>query len=205
MTVSRVFCLIAFLWLLPSQDFSLRVESAVAPTYPARTYDSGVAVVLMEMDRLSKRTNTEMVYGRPPFISAALDAVTHWRFKPSSQAHASRTSITFVFRPRSIERVPLPVKMTGAQIARPDRPPLPLEIFDPGYPPMSVAEGAVVLELSVDAKGGVVEVRPIVDIPSLTGAVEMEAKSWKFSPAMAGGKPVSGNAIVVISFVHPAL
>ena len=193
------------LTLFPLQDYSLRVNRAVTPFYPDGGYEANVAVAAIEMDRAGKRLNTELVYGESPFAGAALDALTHWKFSPSPSADMSRTSVTFVFRPRSMERVPLTARISGQQRARPNRPPLPLEMFDTGYPQTCDTEGAVVLELSVNEKGEVDDVAPILGFPSLTGAVEMEVKSWKFLPATVDGKPVRGRAVVVISFVHPAL
>jgi outer membrane biosynthesis protein TonB len=104
-----------------------------------------------------------------------------------------------------MDRVPLHVSISEHQRARADRPPLPLHIFDTGYPQMCIDQGAVIMELTVNEAGDVEDVRSIINIPSLGGAAETEVKSWKFYPAMSGGKPVRGQAVVVISFVHPAL
>jgi outer membrane biosynthesis protein TonB len=196
--------LIGALFVFPSQDFSLHVDNAIEPMYPHDARGGGVAIILVEVDRSGKRITTETAHGEMPFSTSALKALTHWKFKPSS-SDVSRTSITFIFRPRNVERVPLPVRITEKQKARLDRPPLPLEVFDPGYPPMCNAEGAVILELSVNERGEVDGVKSIAGIPRLMAAVEMEAKSWRFLPAVVAGKPVKGNAIAVISFVHPAL
>jgi outer membrane biosynthesis protein TonB len=197
--------LIGLIFVFPSQNSSLQVESAVAPNYPARTYGGGVAVVAVDVDRSGKRMGTELVWGDSPFAAAALDSVSHWKFTPSATADVSRTSITFVFRPRTMDRVPLAAYISRQQLAKPDRPPFPNQIFDTGYPQICVDQGAVVLELSVTDKGEVDEVRPILGVPALTGIAEMDIKSWTFSPAMSAGRPVPGSAIVVISFVHPAL
>jgi outer membrane biosynthesis protein TonB len=191
--------------IFPFQDYSLRVDSAVAPVYPARAHDGGVAVIGIQADRAGRRTSTEMISGEAPFVTAALDILAHWKFAPSSTAGVSATSITFVFRPRTMDRVPLYVSISEHQKAKADRPPLPLQIFDTGYPQMCIDQGAVIMELSVNERGDVEDVKSILSIPSLGGAAEMEVKSWKFYPAMSGGKPVRGQAVVVISFVHPAL
>ena len=199
------FFLAGVLMIFPLQDHSLRVDNAVAPSYPGGIHDAGVVVVAIETDRAGKRTSTELVYGEAPFSGAALDALTHWSFSPSPTAEMSRTSVTFVFRPRNMERVPLKARISGRQTAKPNIPPFPLEIFDTGYPQTCDDEGAVVLDLSVSEKGEVDQLAPVLGMPSLTGAVEMEVKSWKFLPARVNGNPVRGRAIVVISFVHPAL
>jgi outer membrane biosynthesis protein TonB len=196
--------MIGVILMFPSQDYSLRVDTAVAPVYPLRAHEGGVAVVAVQVDRGGKRTTTEVVSGEAPFTGAALDSLTHWRFTPSKTAGASSTSITFVFRPRTMDRVPLDAGVTARDLAQADRPPLPREIFDPGYPQTCSDQGAVILELSVNEKGDVEGVEPIISMTSLA-AVEMEVKSWKFAPAMSGGKPVGGKAVVVVSFVHPAL
>jgi hypothetical protein len=104
-----------------------------------------------------------------------------------------------------MDRIPLAAYISRHHLAKPDRPPFPLQMFDTGYPQICVDQGAVILELSVTDKGEVDDVRTILGASALTGVAEMEVKSWTFSPAMSAGRPVPGNAIVVISFVHPAL
>jgi hypothetical protein len=104
-----------------------------------------------------------------------------------------------------MDRVPLRAAITDQQKGKTERPALPAEIFDTGYPQTCSAEGSVILDLSINQQGEVDDLQPIIGDSSLIGAVELQIRSWKFFPARANGKAVRGNAIVVISFVHPAL
>src|ERR1700675_4057716 len=69
----------------------------------------------------------------------------------------------------------------------------PVEVIsapDIQYPIRSIADGVVVLDVSLDARGGIAGVHVVRDIPSLTTAATSSIPSWKFSPALSKGKPV---------------
>jgi TonB family protein len=56
----------------------------------------------------------------------------------------------------------------------------------PAYPQIAVSarvEGAVILDLAVDAKGDVIEARALNELPMLDRAAVDHAKTWKFYPS----------------------
>ena len=68
------------------------------------------------------------------------------------------------------------------------------------YPINSVADGVVVLDVSLDATGGNAGVNVLRDIPSLTAAATSSIPSWKFSPALLLGKPVPSVMRIAVVF-----
>jgi len=72
------------------------------------------------------------------------------------------------------------------------------------YPIRSVANGLVVVDVSLDATGAVAGVNVVRDIPSLTSVVTSSIPSWKFTPALFQGKPVPSVMRIAAAFRPPA-
>jgi len=68
------------------------------------------------------------------------------------------------------------------------------------YPNRSIADGVVVLDVSLDAGGGIAGVHVVRDIPSLTSAATSSMPSWKFSPALLQGKPQPSTMRIAVVF-----
>jgi outer membrane biosynthesis protein TonB len=68
------------------------------------------------------------------------------------------------------------------------------------YPIQSIANGVVVLDVSLDAKGAIEGLNIVRDIPSLTSAVTSSIPSWKFSPALLQGKPETSVMRIAVVF-----
>lgn len=71
---------------------------------------------------------------------------------------------------------------------------------DLSYPVQSIAVGTVVLEITLDEKGGVEGVRPVREIQSLTGTALHAVKQWHFKPAILDGKTVRSLTTVAVVF-----
>src|SRR5947209_15720728 len=71
------------------------------------------------------------------------------------------------------------------------------------YPPNSIAEGVVVLDVSLTERGQVVEVGALRDIPSLTSAATSEVQSWRFKPASQDGMVQASAMTVAFVFCPP--
>ena len=73
------------------------------------------------------------------------------------------------------------------------------------YPIKSIAEGTVVLEVTVNAAGDTEEVKVIRSIPSLTEEALRSIKKWKFTAAKLDGKPVRSTVQVAFVFTRPVI
>jgi outer membrane biosynthesis protein TonB len=79
----------------------------------------------------------------------------------------------------------------------------PAEVISAGdipYPVQSIADGVVVLDVSLDEKGAITRTTVVRDIPSLTSAATSSVQSWKFSPASMRGKPEQSLIRVAVVF-----
>jgi len=76
---------------------------------------------------------------------------------------------------------------------------------DVQYPNGSVANGVVVVDVSLDSKGDITGVDVLRDIASLTPVAISSVKAWKFNPAFAEGRPQASEVRVVFAFRPHAL
>jgi outer membrane biosynthesis protein TonB len=135
------------------------------------------------------------IAGSPPFLQTSLAAVKKWKFAPKQKPFP--VSVTLLYRPRQI----FSTGGAGIEFQAPevrDGPPLPRVILDPTYTVNSLAEGVVILELSISEAGAVASIATIRDEPSLTPVARRAVDMWKFSPT-------KGTAIVAISFLRPVV
>jgi outer membrane biosynthesis protein TonB len=68
------------------------------------------------------------------------------------------------------------------------------------YPIQSIADGVVVLDVSLDATGGIEGVHVVRDVPSLTSAATSSIPSWKFKPASLQGKSEPSTLRIAVVF-----
>lgn len=74
----------------------------------------------------------------------------------------------------------------------------------PPYPPAARAaraQGAVVVQVTVDETGGVTSAKAVSGHPLLRAAAEAAAKQAKFSPTVLSGKPVKVSGVLTYNFV----
>jgi protein TonB len=78
---------------------------------------------------------------------------------------------------------------------------------DPPYPAVAKAaraSGTVVVQITVDESGNVVEARAISGHPLLHAAAVAAARQAKFSPTLLSGKPVKVTGTITYNFELPA-
>ena len=73
------------------------------------------------------------------------------------------------------------------------------------YPPLSVAFGTVVLQLTIGESGEIEEIKVLRHIPSLTEEAMRSVKKWKFKPAALDGKPVRSKMAAAFTFTRRQL
>jgi periplasmic protein TonB len=84
-----------------------------------------------------------------------------------------------------------------------DQPPRLIRNVKPQYPQdafIKKIEGTVVVEITIDSTGAVVNARVIQSIPLLDAAALATVKQWRFSPAMKAGRPVTIIAHAPVAF-----
>ena len=82
-------------------------------------------------------------------------------------------------------------------------PPTPLSI-PLAYPEDASGQGTVVVELTIDAEGAVVEARALAGEAPFRDAALSAVQSWRFTPALRGGRAVPARIRYSVHFTPPA-
>ena len=199
--MNALITLIVSLQLAPA-PFAL--DYAPAPGSPPNIIALSAVVLTADVNRQGIPSNIQVISGGPPFVTSAVSSVTGWRFRNDTRLNRL-VSVTFLFRPATIypgNPVSFPPRGSGRDLTR-DSPPIPVVVTDPGYPPASIAQGPVVLQIDVSRSGIPEQIREIGDTGTL-GDVAMNAvRQWRFQPALRDGRNIEGTAIAVIGFLRP--
>jgi len=189
--------------LFQQQDISLLLEHATPLSRPLNTEATGLSVAEIEVDARTHSMQTRQLYGNLPFVTPGLNALMTWSFVVPPRVPSGRASVTFLFRSPAIYSVRIPPPAVKPWAGATNTSALPQEIVDPGYPPMSVAEGTLIAILRISADGKVISVEKFSGEAIFFEQSENALKNWKFSPARISNKPTSPSVYVVISFVRP--
>ncbi len=178
-----------------------------APVYPPAMAGSGLIgeVTLRFVINAEGRVERTRVVtsNNPGFNSAALAAVTQWRFKPAMMegrpvSIAVAQMLEFQIdgggtRPFAIEKAPK-AKTAEENALRPDVPPQPHSVAWPVYPYALLREkiaGSARVKLIIDQQGQVLIAAPeTATHPEFGFALAAAAEHFRFAPALKDGKPV---------------
>jgi protein TonB len=104
---------------------------------------------------------------------------------------------------REPEPVPAPVARVPVRVGGTVRAPTRLSAAAPVYPPMAISarvEGEVMLEALIDEQGRVGSVRVLRSVPLLDTAAVDAVRTWRYTPTLLNGVPVSVLMTVTVNF-----
>ena len=180
----------------------VRLSIAPAPRQTATTPETGLVIVTGRIEADGGMDNLQRNQGPAIFIQPTMDSIRQWQFERAAIGEVSiPATAIFLYRaetdlPNSPHSFPVPVNNFG------DNPgsPLPTNLVVPEYPIDSVAEGTVVLQLTVDSSGRTANAQVITGVYSLTEAALDAVAQWTFCPAEKEGARV---AVAVVTFRRP--
>jgi outer membrane biosynthesis protein TonB len=194
----------------PKQKLKLeppKLTTASPIPYPPDSVAAGMVTLCVSLDAGGKISDLQPLRDIPALTSPALNAVKNWTFTPAklnAQALGSTISVNVVFVPSNLDAggLSLVPRSNNCQCEEPEPfvAPEVLAASYPEYPANSVAEGTVVLNLTVDKKGHLDHVVAIQPEPSLTEACIAAVNKWSFQLAALKGFPVGSNMIVAFVF-----
>jgi TonB family protein len=192
---------------------SPQVVTATDISYPINTATPGIVTFLLRLDDTARIQNVQVLRDVSPLTQAAKSAIQSWTFAPASRDGnpvPARLSINVVFNPFNpggvaieVLKVPLPPTPPGPNDSDFNPPQITSGSFAV-YPVNSIASGTVVLDATIDKKGGVTKVQVVRALPSLTSQSIKAVKSWGFTPATHKGQPVVSHIVVAFVFPSPA-
>jgi TonB family protein len=171
---------------------------------------SGTVVLEALISEEGKPQSVEVRREIPGLTELAVDAVKNWKFSPAKigdKAVASRIAVAVTFCPAASfpDTVPLPAlkPQSDAAIQAEFQPAEVLRGKFPINPVDATAFGAVVLEVSLNAKGEAGDVKVLQDLPPFTSHAEAVVGDWRFMAATDNGSSIPSK--IVLAFVFRPL
>jgi len=188
---------------------SAGITSASNIAYPVNTLASGAVSLLLSLDSSANIQNVQVLRDSPPLTSSVQDAVQLWTFTPASlqgipvASEISVTAIFNIFNPAGGAAAQSLV-LAPSQSIYPDAsqfmPPQITSASYANYPANSVAQGTVVLDVTVGVAGQPKQSRVVYGAPPLSQQATNAVKTWQFNAATFKGQPVSAHIIIAFVF-----
>jgi len=186
------------------------VISASDVQYPLQTMAEGIVVADVSLSASGEIADINVVSDIPPLTDAAETSLRTWKFKPASRDGVSVVSqmmVAFVFRHAVTTGSPPLFK--AAFPARQEDGYIPPGIFSAryaDYPASTIAAGATVIQVEVDANGSTGKLDVVHGMEG--GFVPLALKAagqWQFHPAVLNGTHVASKVAVAFVFSSRAL
>ena len=159
-----VACAAAIVVAAPEGRVPARYRSGPLPQIPLHAVGGGEVILEVSVTRGGVVSEITAARSSPPFTDVMTAAVRGWRFQPAEDTVPvdSRVLVAAVFRPPTINT---PTLGSGANdvISLSRDVPSPTRIVTPSYPPQSLDNRAVLVEVRVAAAGAVTSAEVIGD------------------------------------------
>ena len=192
-------------------------ERGSVPTLPVLSVEVGGGDVLLEVsvDRTGAVSGIRPLRDTATFTERMTRAVQTWRFTPSeadipaarrkpggptTEAVDTKVLVAGVFRRPVIRGPTLGEPIRDVATASTDIP-LPTSLVMPTSTGTEMSPGVVLVEVWVNASGGVSDAKVRVPSPGFDSAALGAARQWTFRPANTGG--ANAPAVVYIVFGFP--
>jgi TonB family protein len=180
--------------------------------YPANSLDAGVVTLSVYIEKTGQVLGVTILRDIPSVSGPAAAAVRSWTYTPATldgKPVQSTLTINIEYDPGFLgaDNIPLPPPSQVQPISTNDTPFYPPVLnsatFAP-YPAKAKAQGAVVLNVTLDANGNASRVVTLRDVPPLTASATAALKNWNFSAATYDGNPIQSHMAVAFVFRSPS-
>lgn len=181
----------------------------VPPQYPAEAHTiTGKVVVKIVISTEGRVTEAKVLSGHPMLMSATLEAVTQWKFRPYIVDNVpveveTTATVEFTADP---PYVVTPKPFQGPRMIRVSHDVMAANLLhkvDPRYPRDARAkhiQGDVILLATIDKQGNISGLKVVSGNPLLADAATEAVKQWKYAPFLLNGEPVEVETVLKIQF-----
>jgi outer membrane biosynthesis protein TonB len=196
----------------PAHFVPASVSTAGDIPYPASSLDAGVVTLSVDLDKIGRVIAVTILRDISSVSGPAAAAVRSWTYTPATRDGKpvpSTLTINIVYDPGFLgaDNIPLPPPSQVQPISTKDPaffpPQLNTATFAP-YPAKAKAQGAVVLNVTLDTNGNAAQVATLRDVPPLTASATGALKNWNFSAATYEGNPIQSHMVVAFVFRSPS-
>ena len=196
----------------PAHFVPASVTKAGDIPYPANSLDAGVVTLSVYIEKTGKVLGVTILRDIPSVTRPAAAAVRSWTYTPATldgKPVQSTLTINIEYDPGFLgaDNIPLPPPSQVQPISKDDPPFYPPVLnsatFAP-YPAKAKAQGAVVLNVTLDTNGNASQVVTLRDVPPLTASATAALKNWNFTAATYDGNPIQSHMAVAFVFRSPS-
>ncbi len=176
------------------------------PAYPEEAKQKGVqggVVIEVTVNEKGEVWDARVVRGESLLQNAALEAVRRWRFSPALLNGNPVPILAHVEMEFRLDSASAPAKSRPIRVDEKIHAAKLLYQVQPEYPEEAKRlriEGEVILRITVDEGGAVIDAHPMSGHQLLTDAAVQAVRQWKYSSTLLNGEPVKVEATVTISF-----
>jgi TonB family protein len=183
------------------------LSSVVDPKYPGEVKIDGKVILMIVIDTKGKVIEARLVEGHPALVSATLDAVKQWKFRPyvlNNQPVEVVTTATVEYKadppsvvtpkPHNILKMRVSQGVLDGNLIHQVAPDYPIEAKD------RQIQGDVILLVTVSREGNVANLKAMQGDPVLVKAAIDAAKQWKYRPFLLNGEPIELESTIKIQF-----
>jgi hypothetical protein len=201
--------------LTQSEFKPARAISAADVLFPLQTTADGIVVFSVSLNVQGEVKKVTVLQDVPPFTEAAAQSLRGWKFAAASQngsAADSEMLVAFVFR-HAVGVTPpppfapiFPTEEFGSQPRSSFIAPGILSVQYAKYPASTIAAGAEVVQVSVDANGSTDDIKVLRDMEGGFRSPALNAASgWEFQAPLQDGKPVPSRVAIAFVFSSRSL
>jgi len=189
------------------------IMSVVASTYvsgelpaaPALAASGGEVFLEVAVAATGGVASIRTLRTTPGFTEPTIDAVRGWRFAAATGAQlAELVFVAAMFSPPALNG-PTLGQPAADVLAASDEIPYPTHAAPAAYPPRAMGDGAVLVDVTVDADGTLTDTEIKSSSPAFDSAAMAAARAWSFRPARRNGRPVTAHACILFVFRQPVL
>lgn len=195
----------------PEDSTKYNLLETVDPEYPAELREQGVngrVVVRILIDKQGTVISATGLEGNPALVDCTLKAVKQWKFRPyllNGKTVEVQTTVTVDFSAeapyvRASKPYHGPLKLRVSQGVAEARIVHRAELYYPQEAKEKHIQGDVILGLTIDEQGNVVDLVVLQGDPILTRAALNVVKQWKYKPFLLNGQPVQVETTAKISY-----
>jgi len=183
-----------------------RLLTGAPPALPAVAVGWGQASVELSLAVDGSVLSVKPLGASNPFLELVVEAAKSWTFTPARADGVpteTHVLVTGIFRPPEL----MAAAPTDSFVApSPSRGvPRPTTLVPPFYPPTSVGDAVVVVEVHVDANGKSDEISVARSAGAFDSAAIDAARQWAFEPAVHDGVAVPAYVYVLFGFREPVV
>jgi TonB family protein len=202
-----------------SPDAPALFQRGSIPTLSVTSVEVGGGEVLLEVsvDRTGAVSGIKPLRETATFTERMTEAVRTWHFSPAeaeipaarrkpggptTETVDTKVLVAGVFRRPALVGATLGEPIRDVATASTEIP-FPTSVVTPPYPPGAMSPGVVLVEVRVNAKGGVSDAKIRIPSPGFESAALSTSREWKFRPAHSGEATAPAVAYIVFGFPTP--